>query len=88
MKISNIEAIPVRHKGGLFGFCSFIIDDAYYVGGVALYTRPSGGIRCVYPTRKVGDRDIPIHHPITREAGQMIEDTVSRTVAELSLLEP
>jgi len=88
MNISNIEAIPVRHKGGLFGFCSFVIDDAYYLGGVALYTRPTGGIRCVYPTRKVGERDIPLHHPIDRTTGRMIEDAVSRKVTELSLLEP
>jgi len=60
---------------------SFVLDDKYYVGSVAVYTRPNGiGYRLVYPAKKVGDRNIQTFYPIDPKVGKVIEDKVSGKV--------
>jgi stage V sporulation protein G len=34
------------------------------------------GYRITYPTKKVGDKDINIFHPINKEASRLIEDKI------------
>ena len=83
-KVSEIEIIPVKPKGGLIGFASFVLDERYYVGSVAIFTRLDGsGYRLVYPAKKVGQRNINIFHPINQEVGRIIEETVTEKVSKL-----
>jgi stage V sporulation protein G len=84
LKISEIQVIPVKPKEGLIGFASFVLDEKYYVSSVAIYTRlDRPGYRLVYPTKKVGERNINIFHPINSEAGKIIEEAVIKKVDEL-----
>ena len=84
VKISEIQVIPVKPKEGLIGFASFVLDEKYYVSSVAIYTRLDGsGYRLVYPTKKVGDKNINIFHPINSEVGKAIDEVVIRKVNEL-----
>jgi DNA-binding cell septation regulator SpoVG len=84
LKISEIEFIPVKPKKGLIGFASFVLDEKYYVSSVAIYTRLDGsGYRLVYPTKKVGEKNINIFHPINREVAEAIEEAVTKKVNEL-----
>ena len=83
-KITEIEIIPVKPKGGLIGFASFVLDGKYYVSSVAIYTRlNSSGYRLVYPSKKVGDKNINIFHPINQEVGRAIEEAVIKKVNEV-----
>ena len=83
-KISEIQVIPVKPKEGLIGFASFVLDEKYYLSSVAIYTRLDGsGYRLVYPTKKVGERNINIFHPINREVAEAIEEEVVKKVNEL-----
>ncbi|OGD25105.1 hypothetical protein A2819_00130 [Candidatus Azambacteria bacterium RIFCSPHIGHO2_01_FULL_40_24] len=84
MTISEINIIPVKPKDGLIGFVSFVLDDKYYVGSIGIFTRLSGGgYRLAYPTKKVGEKNINIFHPITPGAGKVIEDVITEKVNEL-----
>lgn len=84
VKISEIEIIPVKPKGGLIGFASFVLDGKYYVTSVAIYTRlDRSGYRLVYPTKKVGNKNINVFHPIKKEVGKAIEEAVAKKVNEL-----
>lgn len=84
VKISEIQVIPVKPKEGLIGFASFILDEKYYVGSVAIYTRLNNyGYRLVYPTKKVGEKNINIFHPINSEVGKEIEEAVIKKVNEI-----
>jgi stage V sporulation protein G len=81
LKISEIQIIPIKPKEGLIGFASFVLDEKYYVSSVAIYTRLDGsGYRLVYPTKKVGEKNINIFHPINREAADAIEEAVVKKV--------
>ena len=63
-KISEIQITPVKPNNGLIAFCSFVLYEAVYCSSIALFTRPDGTIRLVYPTKKLGSKDLNIFHPI------------------------
>jgi len=81
IKISRIEIVPIPPRNGLVAFASFIINDCYFCGNVAIYTSPSQpeGFRLVYPT-KMG---MSCFHPIKREVGEMIQRKVISRYLEL-----
>ena len=75
-KISEIQIVPIKPNNGLVGFASFVLNDGLYLGSIGIFTRPEGGYRLTYPTKKVGNRDINIFHPINKEFAEAIEKTV------------
>jgi len=83
-KISEIEIFPIKPRGGLVGFASFVLDEKYYVSSVAIFTRLDGsGCRLVYPSKKVGVRNLNIFHPIKTEVGKTIEEAVTKKFNEI-----
>ena len=77
--LSEIEIVPVKPKDGLVAFASFTL-----CGIVAIITRPCGGYRLVYPTKKIGNRAISIFYPITRKVGSAIEEEVIKKYEEVT----
>ena len=61
--VSEVQIMPVKPNKGLVGFASFVLYEAVFCGSVGIYTKPMGGYRLVYPTRKVFGKDIDIFHP-------------------------
>lgn len=77
MKITEINIIPIKPKDGLIGFASVVLDNCLYLGSMGVYSRLDGtGYRITYPTKKVGDKDLNIYHPISRDLGKAIEDAI------------
>ncbi len=77
MKITEINIIPIKPNGGLIGFASIVLDNGLYLGSMGVYSRLDGtGYRITYPTKKVGDKDLNIYHPISRDLGKAIEDAI------------
>ncbi|MEX0652431.1 MAG: hypothetical protein WD153_03170 [Candidatus Paceibacterota bacterium] len=68
-------------------FASFVLDSKWYAGNVAVYTRPGGGYRLVYPTKKIGERNIEIFHPISKEVGDEVEKEVIRRLEHINRAE-
>jgi len=84
VKISEIQIVPVKPKDGLIGFASFVIDEKYYVGSVAIFTRlGKSGYRLVYPSKKLGEKNINLFHPINHRAGEIIEEEVTKRIEQL-----
>lgn len=75
-RISEIQIVPVKPANGLVGFASFVLDSSLYLGSIGILTRPEGGYRLLYPTKKLGIRNINIFHPINKEFAQSIEKEV------------
>ena len=76
MLISEIQIIPVKPHEGLVGFASLVLDQVIYLGSIAIMTRPEGGYRLLYPTKKLGMRSINIFHPINKHFAETIEKEV------------
>jgi len=68
--------LPIKPQNGLVAFASFVLNNSLYLGSVAIMTRPQGGYRLLYPTKKVGVRSLNIYHPINREFAELIEKEV------------
>ena len=82
--LSEIQFVPLKPRDGLVGFVSFVLDNRYYVGSIAVYTRLNGiGYRLVYPAKKVGERNFNTFNPIDPAIGQSIEEKVSAKVYEI-----
>ena len=75
--ISEVQIVPVKANNGLIGFTSFVLYEAIYCGSVGVFTRPNGGYRLVYPTRKMIGKDIDVYYPINKQVGLAIEEAVA-----------
>ena len=82
MKITEVQIIPIKPNDGLVGFASILLDDCLYLGSIGVHTRLDGqGYRITYPTKKIGDRNLNIYHPINRSLSEEIEKAVLAKVA-------
>ena len=75
--ISEVQIVPVKANNGLIGFASFVLYEAIYCGSIGVFTRPNGGYRLVYPTRKMIGKDIDVYYPINKQVGLAIEEAVA-----------
>lgn len=82
-KLKEIQIIPIKPQNGIVAFTSFVLDDCLYLSSIAIMTRPQGGYRLVYPTKKIGNRDINIFHPINKTFAQTIEKAVIEKLEEV-----
>ncbi len=77
-RITEIQIMPIKPKGGLVAFASFVLDDSLYLGSVGIATRLQGGYRLIYPTKRTGNRDINVFHPINKAFAESVEHEVIR----------
>ena len=83
--VSEIQIIPVKPKDGLVAFASCVINNQFYVGDVAIYTRPDGSdYRLVYPC-KVLPNGVKINcfHPINRETADRLKNEIVKVFSNL-----
>jgi len=77
MKITEIQIIPIKPREGLVAFASIVVENSFYLGSLGVYTRIDGsGYRITYPTKKIGNKNINIYHPINRETSKAIEEAI------------
>lgn len=84
MKITEIQIMPIKPKDGLIAFASVVLENCLYLGSIGVYTRINGtGYRITYPTKKIGEKDINIYHPINKELSREIEKMIFEKLEEL-----
>jgi len=77
MKITEIQIIPIKPREGLVAFASIVVENSLYLGSLGVYTRLDGsGYRITYPTKKIGEKNINIYHPINKETSKAIEEAI------------
>ncbi len=76
MKITEIQITPIKPMNGLVAFASCLLNDGLYLGSIGIVTKLEGGYRLVFPTKKVGSKNINIFHPINKETGQQLEQKI------------
>jgi stage V sporulation protein G len=84
MKITEIQIIPIKANNGLIAFGSVLFDDCLFLGSIGIHKKLDGsGYRITYPTKKIGDKDINIFHPINKEVSKLIENEIVKKVNRL-----
>ena len=77
MKITEIQIIPIKPQNGLVGFASVVLNNDFYLGSIGIHKKIDGsGYRITYPTKKIGDKNINIYHPINAKASKIIEEAI------------
>ncbi len=77
MKITEIQIIPIKASNGLIAFASVVFDNRIYLGSIGVHKKLDGsGYRVTYPTKKIGDKNINIYHPINKETSKRIEEEI------------
>jgi len=77
MEVTEVDIAFVKPKDGLIAFASVVLDDELYLGGIAIHRKLVGpGYRLTYPTRRVGDSQFNVFHPIRKPLGLAIEAAV------------
>ena len=78
IRISQVEVVPFRPKAGHLGFASCHINEQFYLGDIAIFSRPAGGIRLGFPVKKLANgTTVDIFKPLNHEAEKTIEEAVS-----------
>jgi stage V sporulation protein G len=84
MKITEIQIIPIKANSGLIAFASVVFDGCLYLGSIGIHKRLDGnGYRLTYPTKRIGEKDLNIYHPINKETSKLIEDEIILKVEQL-----
>lgn len=83
MRVSEVNITPVKPQGGLVAFASIVFENSLYLGSIAVYTRPDGSYRLLYPTKKLGERLVNLFHPISRETSKQIEAAIFKKCEEI-----
>lgn len=83
MKITEVRVVPIKPRDGLIAFASVVVDESLYLGSIAVYTRPNGSYRLLYPAKKVGVRSLDIFHPINRSASRRLEQLIFEKCDEI-----
>lgn len=86
MKITEVDIQLVKPRNGLIGFASLVIDKSIYLGSIGIFKKLNeSGYRITYPTKKSGEKDFNLYHPITQEASLSIEQAIFNQLEELRL---
>src|SRR5215472_9616801 len=81
MDVTEVDVTFVKPRDGLIGFASVVLDDQLYLSGIAIHTRLVGsGYRLTYPTRRVGETQFSLFHPIRKLVGLAIERAIVEKV--------
>lgn len=84
VSISEIEIVPVNPKDGLVAFASFTLHGEIRCNSVAIMSRPGGGYRLAFPTKKVGEKYLNVFYPINRSVGTAIEKEVIKKYEDVT----
>ncbi len=78
LSITEVEVAPIRPRDGLLAFCSVLLGEQLFIGGIAVHSAPPPRhYRLTYPARTLPTgQQIRFVYPITRALGDMIEQAV------------
>lgn len=83
-RVTEIQIRVIKPKDGLLGFASVVLDGNLYLSSIGIFSKLDGsGYRITYPTKKVGDLDLHIFHPINKDLGQEIEQAIITKAKEI-----
>lgn len=84
VKITKLEINLIKPNQGLIGFANIVLEDQFFVGSIGVHSKLNGkGYRLTYPSRKVGDQNITIFHPVTLELSKIIEEAIEAQISKL-----
>lgn len=83
-QIDEIQIIPIKPKDGLVAFANCVINQCLYLSSIGIHSRLDGeGYRLTYPSKKVGERNLNIYHPINKDLSEAIERAIFQKIKKV-----
>ena len=77
MRVTEVNITFIKPKDSLIGFASIVLDDAIYLSSIGIHARlDGGGYRLTFPSKKSGQQQFQIFHPIRKDVGAAIERAI------------
>jgi len=77
MTITEVNITPIKPQSGLVAFASIVLDGCLFLGSIGVYARLDGtGYRLTYPTKKIGETNLNIYHPVNKLLAKDIEKAI------------
>ena len=77
MRVTEVNITFIKPKDSLIGFASVVLDDAIYLSSIGIHMRlDGGGYRLTFPSKKSGQQQFQIFHPIRKDVGAAIERAI------------
>lgn len=73
INISEVQITLIKPHDGLIAFASLVINNQFYLGSIGVHRKISGGYRLTYPTKKSGENNVKMFHPINVETSDCVE---------------
>lgn len=83
MKIKRVEIVPIRPFEGLIAFANVVLEEGLYLGSIGVHRKLDGGFRITFPSKKVGEANLCIYHPINREVSKEFETAICSKAEEM-----
>ena len=84
MTLSEVEIFPIKPRGSLVGFLSFVLDGMFYVGGIAIHMTPEGTYRLIFPDKSLPNgKRIQLFHPISERGMTLLTSAVAQRFEQL-----
>jgi len=84
IETTQVEIIPFRPRNGHLGFASIVINDQFYIGDIAIFSRPQGGVRLGFPVKKLANGGVvDVCKPLNSEVEKVVEMAVLKKYEQL-----
>jgi DNA-binding cell septation regulator SpoVG len=78
IEISRIEIIPFRPSKGFVGFASCVLFRSFLLSDIALFTRPTGGLRLGFPIKRLSDGSVlEVFKPLDQDTTKTLEAAIT-----------
>ncbi len=77
MEITEVRIAFIKPRDGMIGFASVVLDNALYLGSIGVHHKLDGsGFRLTFPTRRAGDGQAHVFHPIRQDLSKRLETAI------------
>lgn len=84
--IGEVTFYPLRpNEKGLIGFAACLFDEKLSLNSIAVYTKPTGELRLLFPTKQLPNgKAISIFYPIDKKTHETIKEAIVKKIEELA----
>ncbi len=77
MQVTEVRIAFIKPRDGMIGFASVVLDDVLYLGSIGIHRKLDGsGFRLTFPTRRAGDGQAHVFHPIRKDLSKRLEAAI------------
>ncbi len=84
--ITEVTYLPIKPTSqGLIGFCSCLFDDKLSLNSIAVYSKPNGEIRLVFPdTYLANGKRLNVFYPIDNETYKSMKQAIQTKIENVT----